>query len=186
MDNVSDALASFASGLLTPARWDDYLRGNLQALTDEEKAGLQVYLDSGCASCHSGASMGGNSYQKLGAFRDWPDQKSDRGRFDVTHEDRDAMYFKVPMLRNVAETGPWFHNGQVKSLDEAVRLMASYQTGQNLSSTDIHLIVAFLQTLTGPVPSGFVQPASGQPAPEATTHSTNPQRGHRSTLLQGD
>ena len=163
MDNVTDAIASFESGLVTPARWDDYLRGNRQALSEEEKAGLEIYLASGCASCHAGAAMGGNSYQKLGAFRDWPDQ-SDRGRFDVTGEQRDAMYFKVPMLRNVAETGPWFHDGKVKSLDEAVLLMGEYQCGRTLNPSDVHLIVAFLQALTGPLPSGYVQPPSGTPA----------------------
>lgn len=180
MDNVTDAIASFESGLVTPSRWDDYLRGNLQALSEEEKAGLQVYLDSGCASCHAGAAMGGNSYQKLGAYRDWPDQKSDRGRFALTGEQRDNMYFKVPMLRNVAETGPWFHNGEVKSLDEAVRLMGEYQTGHNFSPTEVRQIVAFLNALTGPLPSGYAQPPSGLAPPRAAA------RPQPSAPLQGE
>lgn len=186
MDNVTEAIAAFESGLVTPSRWDDYLRGNTDALSEEEKAGLQVYLDSGCASCHAGASMGGNSYQKLGAYRDWPDQTGDRGRFDVTGEQRDMLYFKVPMLRNVAETGPWFHNGQVRSLDEAVRLMGEYQTGNRFSPTQLREIVAFLHALTGPLPSQYIQPPSGEASPEAAMRPANRGRHQRSTPLQGE
>ncbi|MFP5276837.1 MAG: cytochrome-c peroxidase [Acidobacteriota bacterium] len=186
MDNVTDAIATFESGLVTPSRWDDYLRGDSKALSEEEKEGLQAYLDAGCASCHAGAAMGGNSYQKLGVFRDWPDQKSDRGRFDLTHEQSDAMYFKVPVLRNIAETGPWFQNGKVQSLDQAVRLMGEYQTGQKLSAAQVQQIVVFLRALTGPIPTNYIQPPSVAASPEAATGSAGEARQHRSRPLQGE
>jgi cytochrome c peroxidase len=158
MENVTDAIAQFESGLVTPAPWDDYLRGNQNALTADQKEGLRVYMQAGCSACHAGTGMGGNSYQKLGAFKDWPDQKSDRGRFDVTKETRDQMYFKVPLLRNIDQTGPYFHNGQVATLEEAVRLMGHHQTGHNLSPQEIQSIVSFLHSLTGPLPNKYVEP----------------------------
>jgi cytochrome c peroxidase len=158
MENVTDAIAQFESGLLTPAPWDDYLRGNENALTTEQKEGLRVYMQSGCSACHAGTGMGGNSYQKLGAFKDWPDQKTDRGRIEVTKQERDQMYFKVPLLRNVEQTGPYFHNGQVATLEEAVRLMGQYQTGHELNPAEVQSILSFLHALTGPLPRDYVQP----------------------------
>ena len=176
MENVTDAIARFEAGLLTPARWDNYLRGDSQALSAEEKEGLRVYLRSGCSSCHAGTGMGGNSYQKLGAYRDWPDQKADRGRFALTGEQRDNMYFKGPMLRDVDKTGPYFHNGQVATLEEAVRLMGRYQTGHELSQTEIGSIVTFLHALTGPLPKEYVQPPSGEASPDSASHRSSRQR----------
>lgn len=164
IDNAADAIARFEAGLLTPARWDEYLRGNSQALSAAEKHGLHVYLQAGCASCHAGTGMGGDSYQKLGAAHDWPDQSTDRGRFAVTNQQRDAMYFKVPLLRNVEKTGPWFHNGKVTTLEEAVRLMGEYQTGRKLSQEEIGSIVTFLHALTGPIPQDYMQPPAAQSA----------------------
>ncbi len=168
MDNATDAIAQFESRLLTPAPWDDYLRGNENALTADQKDGLRVFLRTGCAACHAGAGMGGNSYQKLGAFTDWPDQKSDTGRLALTHEARDAMYFKVPLLRNIDQTGPWFHNGQVTALEDAVRLMAQYQTGHELSSQDVGSIISFLHALTGPLPAEFAQAPAGAATQKAS------------------
>jgi cytochrome c peroxidase len=158
MENVTDAIAEFESGLVTPAPWDGYLRGSQNALTTEQKEGLRTYMQSGCSACHAGTGMGGNSYQKLGAAKDWPDQKSDRGRFAVTGEARDTMYFKVPMLRNIDQTGPYFHNGQVATLEDAVQLMGHHQTGHDLSLQEIQSIVAFLHSLTGPLPREYVKP----------------------------
>ncbi len=169
MENVTDAIATFEEGLLTPSRWDEYLEGNTSALSDHEKEGLRVFLRSGCAACHAGTAMGGNSYAQLGAYRNWPDQKSDPGRYDVTRLPRDRMYFKVPVLRNVAETGPYFHNGQVKTLDEAVRLMGQYQTGEKLSSDEVSSIVSFLHALTGNIPEQYIQPPSAEPPSKAAT-----------------
>jgi cytochrome c peroxidase len=170
MDDVTDAIANFEGRLLTPARWDEYLKGNENALSDGEKQGLRVYLRSGCASCHGGTGMGGNSYAKLGAFQDWSDQKSDTGRMGLTHHERDLMYFKVPLLRNVVQTGPWFHDGKVKTIDEAVRLMGQHELGRNLTAAKVSSIVTFLNALTGPIPQKFIQPPSQQtPAGRAGT-----------------
>ena len=185
MENVTDAIAAFESRLLTPARWDDYLRGNTQALSEEEKEGLRVYMNVGCAACHAGTGMGGNSYQKLGAFKNWPDETSDRGRFAVTGEQRDIMYFKVPMLRNVEETGPWFHNGQVSSLNEAVRLMGEYQTGHALSQEQVRSIVTFLHALTGQIPRDYVEPQPAN-APAAAAHPVSRPAGHRGNVEKGE
>lgn len=160
MDNVTDAIATFESGLITPSRWDKYLQGDTNALSSEEKKGLRVFLRSGCASCHAGKGLGGNSYQKLGASRDWPNQDSDVGRMAITHHSADKLYFKVPLLRNVTETGPWFHDGHVKTIDEAVRLMGHFQTGRSLSDNDMRSIVAFLGSLKGDIPHQYIQPPS--------------------------
>ncbi len=168
MDNVTDAIADFESGLITPARWDQYLQGNTNALSNEEKRGLRVFLRSGCASCHAGKGLGGNSYQKLGAYRDWPDRTTDLGRMAVTHNPADLLYFKVPLLRNVTETGPWFHDGKVKTIDEAVRLMERYQTGRRLSEDDVRSIVAFLGSLKGEIPQQYIQPPSAKAPPVRT------------------
>jgi cytochrome c peroxidase len=121
-----------------------------------------VYLRSGCASCHAGAGLGGNSYAKLGVFENWPDLKSDTGRMALTHQERDLMYFKVPLLRNVVQTGPWFHNGNVQTIDEAVRLMGKHQLGLDLTASEVTSIVAFLNSLTGPIPQSFIEPPSQQ------------------------
>jgi cytochrome c peroxidase len=181
LDNVTNAIAAFEAGLQTPARWDKYLQGDSSALTDAEKQGLRIFLRTGCAACHAGTAMGGNSYEQLGASRNWPDH-SDVGRSGVTHQPGDAMYFKVPILRNVENTGPWFHNGKVQTLDEAVRLMAKHEAGQNLSDTEVRSIVVFLHALTGEIPQRYIQPPPGEEpqiktakssrAPGQMTHST--------------
>lgn len=171
MDNVTDAIASFEARLLTPARWDEYLKGNQQALSDDEKEGLRVYLRSGCASCHAGVGMGGNSYAKLGAVKDWSDQESDTGRMALTRQQRDLMYFKVPLLRNVVQTGPWFHDGKVTTIDEAVRLMGEHELGRKFTDSEVKSIVAFLNALTGPIPQEFIQPQPEQ-APAGTVRNT--------------
>ncbi len=164
MANVTGAIAAFEARLLTPSRWDQYLAGDTNALTPAEKQGLRVYLKAGCAACHAGQDMGGNSYQKLGVYRNWPDQETDTGRMALTREARDRMYFKVPILRNVAETGPWFHNGQVKTLSEAVRLMGKYQTGEQLSDEEVNSIVSFLHALTGTIPQAYIEPPASDSA----------------------
>jgi cytochrome c peroxidase len=176
MDNVTDAIATFEGGLLTPARWDQYLDGNENALSDQEKQGLRVYLRSGCAACHAGRGMGGNSYQKLGVYRDWPDQKTDPGRFTLTREARDRMYFKVPTLRNVEQTGPWFHDGHVKTIQEAVRLMGTYEAGQKLSEAEVDSIVSFLHALTGDIPQQYIQPPSDKASTSKTAENQGGQR----------
>lgn len=171
MDNVAGAIASFEEGLITPGRWDAYLRGDVNVLSPHEKEGLRVFLRDGCASCHAGPAMGGISYARLGAVRMWPDTRTDTGRFAVTGSESDRMYFKVPMLRNVERTGPWFHNGQVPTLAEAVRLMGMYETGRKLSSSEVDSILAFLHTLTGRIPVHSIEPPSDAETASAARHT---------------
>lgn len=153
--NVQDAIATFERSLITPdSRFDHYLRGEHGALDAREQAGFQLFKERGCSACHQGANIGGNMYQSLGVFGNYfadrgKDQKEDQGRFNVTGREEDRHVFKVPSLRNVARTAPYFHDGSVRQLDEAVRIMGKYQIGRELSRQEIDLIVAFLQTLTG-------------------------------------
>jgi len=145
------AIAAFERTLRTPARWDAYLAGTLDALTAKEKEGLKLFADIGCVQCHTGELVGGSMFQKAGAITPWPNQ-SDQGRFEVTHLDADRMVFKVPSLRNVALTAPYFHDGSVSNLSEAVRMMGRYQLGIQLDDGEIEAIVAWLGSLTGAQP----------------------------------
>jgi cytochrome c peroxidase len=169
MDTITTSIADFEDGLLTPSRWDRYLQGDTTALTAEEKQGLRVFLRTGCEACHAGRDMGGNSYEQLGAAKAWPDQKTDPGRAQTTTQSRDQMFFKVPTLRNVDQTGPYFHDGHVKTLEEAVRLMGLHEAGTKLSDADVHSIVTFLHALTGDIPTQYIQP----PPPEMPRAKAN-------------
>ena len=151
LKNVGRAIGAFERGLSTPGRFDKYLAGTRSALTTDELKGLAKFLDTGCTTCHSGALLGGDKYQKLGLIKPWPDTK-DEGRAKVTKADGDKMFFKVPSLRNVEKTAPYFHDGSVATLDEAVKLMASHQLGRTLSDEDVKSIVTFLKALTGDLP----------------------------------
>ncbi|MDP2829905.1 MAG: cytochrome-c peroxidase [Sulfuricellaceae bacterium] len=151
---IVDAIATFERTLLTPnSRFDRYLRGDSSALDTLERTGYRRFLDYGCASCHQGANIGGNMFQRFGVMGDYFSErqpvKADLGRFNVTGREEDRHVFKVPSLRNVAETPPYFHNGSTRSLDEAVIIMGRYQLGRELPDADIKAIVAFLRTLTG-------------------------------------
>jgi cytochrome c peroxidase len=121
---MAKAIGAFERKLVTPSRWDSFLRGDGAALTGEEKAGLARFTDAGCQSCHSGPYVGGRMYQKLGLAKPYPD-KSDPGRYAVTKEPGDQMMFKVPSLRNVEKTGPYFHNGSAPSLEQRSEIWAS-------------------------------------------------------------
>lgn len=167
-DHFAQAVATFEQGLLTPSRWDRYLDGDTSALNEGEKQGLRLFLKTGCASCHAGRGVGGNSYQKLGYPKNWTNQH-DLGRYQVTSFDRDRMVFKVPTLRNIEKTGPYFHDGQISSLNEAIDLMAQYQCGEKLSSDEIDQIAIFLKTLTGPLPTSYI--ADAEPAASTGTVS---------------
>lgn len=152
---VLDALAAFQRSLVTPdSRFDRYLRGDRAALTTEEQHGYELFKDYGCVACHQGMNVGGNLFQKFGVFAD-PSKGAgemsddDRGRFTITGLDRDRRVFRVPSLRNVALTAPYFHDGRTASLEEAVRTMARSQLGRQIPDDDIHSIVGFLRTLTG-------------------------------------
>jgi cytochrome c peroxidase len=153
--DVLDALAAFQRSLITPnARFDRYLKGERDAITADEEHGYQLFKAYGCVACHQGANVGGNLFQKFGIFQDpFTGQKTltaaDQGRFAVTGIERDRHVFRVPSLRNVAVTAPYFHDGRTASLEEAVRIMARNQLGRELDQRDIDHIVEFLGTLTG-------------------------------------
>ena len=153
--SVKDAIATFERSLITPnSRFDNYLRGDASALNDQEKAGLQLFKDIGCISCHQGVNLGGNMYQKLGVFEAYfSDQKrakpGDLGRYNITRRESDRHFFKVPGLRNVALTGPYLHDGTAPTLEETVSIMARYQLGRETSPGEVAQLVAFLKTLTG-------------------------------------
>jgi cytochrome c peroxidase len=155
-ENAARALAAFERTLITPnAPFDRFLEGEDAALTDQQKRGLRAFVDAGCASCHSGRNLGGDSYQPFGVAEkpEWsvlpPD---DRGRFQVTRSEGDEYVFKVPTLRNIALTPPYFHSGAVWGLEQAVAIMARSQLGSDLDDRHIEDITAFLQSLTGDQP----------------------------------
>lgn len=145
-DNLAEAIAAFERTLVTPSRFDDYLGGNDAALTDAEKAGLETFLKSGCTACHSGPAVGGSMYKKMGLVK--PYETKDQGRFDVTKKEEDRFVFKVPSLRNIALTGPYFHDGSVATLEDAVSKMAVHQLGKELSQEEVSSIVTFLKSLS--------------------------------------
>ena len=160
--HVGDAIGAYERKLATPSVWDAFQAGDEDALSQEQKDGLLAFLDAGCIMCHGGPLLGGHVYQKLGLVRPWPaDKSADLGRFDVTKNEAEKHFFKVPSLRNIDKTGPYFHDGSVASLDEAVKLMAAHQLGKDLGADQVKSIVTFLGALTGPLP-----PASLIAAPE--------------------
>ncbi len=154
-DNMARAIGAFERKLVTPGRWDKFLKGDATALTRAELAGLQTFLDANCQSCHMGPYIGGTMFQKLGVVKPWPDQK-DLGRFQVTKNEADKMMFKVPSLRNVAKTAPYFHDGSVPTLEEAVSKMAEYEIGKELAPDEVAAIVTFLDALTGEIPTDYI------------------------------
>jgi cytochrome c peroxidase len=147
-NRAADAIAAFERTLVTPGRFDKYLRGDETALNDTEKTGLARFIKLGCVTCHNGAAVGGGSFQKLGQQKPWPTQK-DLGRFVVTKDPEDRMKFRVASLRNVEKTAPYFHDGSESRLEEVVRKMGYHQLGLELRADEISSIVAFLRALTG-------------------------------------
>ena len=154
-DNVRDAIATFEESLYTPnSRFDQFLRGKSNALTQEEKEGYNLFKEYGCVSCHQGINVGGNMFQKFGVMGDYfADRgkvtKADLGRFNVTGQEKDRYVFRVPSLRNVELTSPYFHDGTAETLEQSVNVMVKYQLGRSLKSEQINLIIQFLKTLTG-------------------------------------
>ena len=155
-DNLAKAIGAFERRLVTPARWDRFLAGDQNALTAEEKAGFRTYMEAGCQTCHAGAYVGGSMFQKLGMVKAWPDP-SDPGREKATKSETDRMVFKVPSLRNISETGPYYHDGKVNTLDQAVSAMADYQLGKTLTDAQVKSIVTWLATLTGDIPADYIK-----------------------------
>jgi cytochrome c peroxidase len=159
LKNVATAVATYERTLVTPSPFDSYLNGNPEALSPTARAGLQKFINTGCVMCHNGVGVGGGMYQKFGVVEDYwlatGSANIDMGRFDVTKDPADLYVFRVPSLRNVAKTAPYFHDGSVPTLPEAVKVMARVQLGVTLNDADINDIVAFLESLTGDLPANF-------------------------------
>ena len=155
-DNMAKAIGAFERKLVTPSRWDDFLKGKKTALTKQERAGQHTFMHVGCAACHDGMLIGANRYEKAGATEAWPNQ-ADLGRFQVTKQPGDRMVFKVPSLRNIDQTSPYFHDASANTPEEAVSKMARHQLGVQLKDKEVQNIVAWLKTLTGPLPSEYVK-----------------------------
>ena len=153
--NVGRAIGAFERQLTTRSRWDDYLEGNTQALSEKEVEGLKLFTNLGCMVCHTGEFLGGSMYEKVGTVEPWPNQK-DQGRFSVTQREGDRMMFKVPGLRNIAETAPYFHDGSVATLEDAVSTMGKHQLGLELSKDEVASISTWLRSLTGKLPEKYV------------------------------
>lgn len=159
-ENIQNAIATYERTLITPnARFDRYLRGDANAISEAEKAGYGKFKQYGCIACHQGVNVGGNMFQKFGVMKDYFSKRTirtdaDMGRFLVTGEDSDRHVFKVPGLRNVALTAPYFHDGSAATLDEAVEVMFVFQLGRVASREDKAAIVLFLNTLTGEIGNG--------------------------------
>lgn len=156
--SITNALAEFERSLITPnSRFDQFLRGNDNVISADEQQGYILFKKFGCASCHQGVNVGGNMYERMGLIRDYFADRGniterDYGRYNVTGREAHRFQFKVPSLRNIALTAPYFHDGSAETLNDAVATMAKYQLGRRLSDQDIALIVAFLKTLTGELP----------------------------------
>lgn len=168
-DNLGKAIGAFERGLVTPSKFDKFAAGDRNALKDAEKQGFKDFVTIGCATCHKGTYFGGDSYQKLGLVKAWPKAKSkDQGRFEVTKKEEDRMKFKVPSLRNIAKTGPYFHDGSAKKLPEAIRLMGRHQLGRELTADQVKSIATFLRSLTGRINKKY----TAEPELPASTDAT--------------
>jgi cytochrome c peroxidase len=166
--HVTDALATFQRSLITPdARFDRYLRGERDAITPEEEHGYQLFKNYGCVACHQGVGVGGNLFQRFGIFRDpfqqEPIRPADLGRFTVTGKAQDRFVFRVPSLRNVAVTAPYFHDGRAQTLEQAIAEMAKSQLGRVLTEQEIGSITSFLRTLTGEYRGRSLSDRAGSP-----------------------
>ncbi|MBF0471017.1 MAG: cytochrome-c peroxidase [Gammaproteobacteria bacterium] len=154
IDEVTQAIAEFEKTLVTPnARFDRWLLGDNDAITAKEKKGYELFKSSGCIACHNGEAIGGNSFQKMGVVEAYQANSPAEGLSAVTGKDADRFKFKVPTLRNVEMTYPYFHDGEAETLTEAVELMGKLQLGRKFNAEENAQIVAFLKTLTGDQPS---------------------------------
>jgi cytochrome c peroxidase len=160
--NWAVALAAYERTLATPSAFDAWLEGKSDAMDARATRGLAVFMDVGCAGCHRGQLLGGDAFEKFGVRRDYwtrtGSAKLDAGRFDATHEEADRYVFKVAPLRNVAKTAPYFHDGSVASLSDAVTIMADVQLGRTLNADALQAVLGFLEALTGPVPANYSAP----------------------------
>jgi cytochrome c peroxidase len=166
-DNFGRAVGAFERRLVTPSRFDRYLKGETSSLSAEELAGAQKFAETGCTACHAGPALGGSSFMKVGLLRAWEGLK-DVGRFEVTKEEADRFVFKVPSLRNVEKTAPYFHDGSEPTLEGAVKKMAAWQLGKDLSDEDASSITTFLKTLTGELPQDLAAAPELPPSTDKT------------------
>jgi cytochrome c peroxidase len=161
VDNFAKAVGAFERTLIVPSRFDAFVKGDQAALMDNQKRGLKTFIETGCITCHSSAYVGGQMYQKFGVFEPyWKYTKSkdvDEGRYAVTNNESDKYVFKVPMLRNVEMTSPYFHDGSVDRLHDAVWIMGKIQLGKDLDKSRVEEIVAFLNSLTGEIPEDVLK-----------------------------
>ena len=175
---ITDAIAEFERTLVTPnARFDQWLKGDAKAITDFELKGYRLFKSSGCMICHNGSLLGGQSFQKMGAVRAYETTNTDEGVKAISGRDQDRMTFKVPQLRNVELTYPYFHDGEAKTLEKAVQVMGDVQLGKRYTDEETAQIVAFLKTLTGEQPKIVlpVLPPSGPETPEFNPWAPKPE-----------
>jgi cytochrome c peroxidase len=161
VDNFAKAVGAFERTLVTPSRFDAFVKGDQTAFTEPQKKGLKTFIETGCITCHSSAYMGGQMYQKFGVIEPyWKYTKSeeiDKGRLAVTKIESDRYVFKVPVLRNVEKTAPYFHDGSISQLQEAIWIMGKIQLGRDLAKPQLGSIIAFLKSLTGEIPGNSIK-----------------------------
>lgn len=171
-ENVLDAIVAYESYLVTPAPFDRWLAGQDDALSEPQQRGLRLFVETGCTTCHNGRNVGGAMYQRMGLVNNYferrggPLSEADHGRFNVTNDEADRHMFKVPTLRNVAQTSPYFHDGSEPELSGAVRTMAYVQLNRELTDEQVADIVAFLEALSGELPPDALLPDAGAAADE--------------------
>jgi cytochrome c peroxidase len=160
-NNLKKAIGAFERKLITPTKFHNYLDGDENALNEKEKEGLQTYINVGCATCHMGSILGGSMYQKFGLFGDYweltKSEKVDMGRFDATQKEADKYIFKVPSLLNIEKTFPYFHDGSVSDLNEAIAIMGKAELNKDLTAEEISSISTFLKTLNGEIDASLKQ-----------------------------
>lgn len=160
--NYAQALQAYQSTLVTPSPFDRFLEGDMSALSKQQVAGLKVFLDRGCSDCHDGPLLGGRKLRRFGVKQPYWEatgsRKRDSGLFETTKDEADRDKFRVSMLRNIARTAPYFHDGSVSEILEAVQVMAQVQGGMRLPASEAEEVVAFLEALTGKVPEHFAPP----------------------------
>lgn len=154
-ENITNAIGAFERKLYASSRFDEYLDGDEKALNTKEKKGLQAFIDNQCITCHTGVALGGHIKQKFGLFGNYWEmtgsKKIDTGLHQVTGKDSDKYIFKVPSLRNIEKTNPYFHDGSVDDLAQAIKIMGKLQSNKDISEKDVDLIIAFLKTLTADI-----------------------------------
>jgi cytochrome c peroxidase len=161
VDNLAKAIGAFERTLVTPSPFDAFLKGSNNSLTEPGIRGLKTFMETGCISCHFGTYVGGQIYQKFGIVEPYwkytGSEEIDEGRFTVTKNESDKYVFKAPMLRNIAKTAPYFHDGSVDNLEKAILIMGKIQLGKELIKRQTEDIKAFLESLTGEIPENAIK-----------------------------